>query len=306
VAIAVSALRWVAVILPVLVIGILDLITDHEWSDLITEPLNTLAVPAIVLLLALAVARIVFERLDRLTLDLRDRNAALEARDRENERLQRQVRDLAVSAERERIAEELHDGVAQVLAYVNAKAQAVDSLIDAGELDRARHQLSELAEAARSSYVDVRSAIHGLARPTVVEGDLVAALEAYAARFAEMAKLAVAVDATPTARALRLRPEAGTQILRIAGEALTNVRKHAAAQRAVIRVDVLGDDLSVAVEDDGRGFDPSRTGGTDRPRFGMRSIRDRARSIDGRAEWSSRPGTGTDVRLRVPVRSVAA
>lgn len=299
-------LRWAAVVFPALAIGILDLITDHEWKDLIDEPLNTLAVPGIVLLLSIAVSRIVFERIDKLTDDLRARNAALEARDAENERLQGQVRDLAVAAERERIANDLHDGSAQVLAYVNAKAQAIDSLLETGQLEPARRQLGELSAAARSVYVDTRAAIFGLSRPLAVEGDVVAALEAYASRFADMSKLALAVDASPAARALRVRPEVGTQILRIAGEALTNVRKHAAAHRAVIRADVAGDDLIVSVEDDGRGFDPVAPDGSDWPHYGMRSIRERAIALDGSAEWSSRPGAGTEIRLRVPVRTAAA
>ncbi len=103
-----------------------------------------------------------------------------------------------------------------------------------------------------------------------------------------------------------MRPEVGTQILRIAGEALTNVRKHAAARRARIQLDVAVGELTLAVEDDGNGFEPQRADGSDWPHYGMRSIRERAASIDAHAEWSSRPGAGTDFRLRVPVHRAEA
>ena len=80
----------------------------------------------------------------------------------ENHRLEGELRALAVRHERERIAREIHDGLAQVLGYVNTKSQAVEGLLEAGRLDEARVQMAELSAAARSIYVDVREAIHGV------------------------------------------------------------------------------------------------------------------------------------------------
>ncbi len=296
-------LRWVAVVVPVIAIGVLDLVTDHEWSDLITDPLNTLAVPIAGLVFALATARIAFGRIDRLTAALRERNAALEQRERENEQLQRQLRDLAVRGERERIAREMHDGLTQVLGYVNTKAQAVQELLAVGQVDPARRQLDELAAAARSVYVDARAAILGLVEPVALDRGVAAALDEYASRFAELSKVAVTVDASPAARALRFAPEVEAHVLRIAQEALTNVRKHAAARRAAVRLDVAGAQLTLAVEDDGHGFDLAATPPSDWPQYGMRAIRQRAAAIEGSAEWSSRPGSGTLFRLRLPLGS---
>ena len=85
----------------------------------------------------------------------------------ENARLQARLRELAVVAERERIAREMHDGLAQVLGYVNTKSQAIEELLVAGRTDEARDQLAELAAAARSIYVDVREAILGLRSPVI-------------------------------------------------------------------------------------------------------------------------------------------
>ncbi|MDE3111658.1 MAG: sensor histidine kinase [Chloroflexota bacterium] len=294
-------LRWIAVVVPVIAVGILDLVTDHEWSDIVNEPLNTLAVPVIVLLGAILMADVAFGRIDRLTSALRERNAALEQRERENERLQRQLRELAVRSERERIAREMHDGLVQVLGYVNTKAQAVEELLAVERPDEARRQLGELAAAARSVYVDTRAAILGLADPVSLDQGVASALEEYARRFADSSKLAVTIDASAAARSTRLAPDIEAHVFRIAQEALTNVRKHATARRAAVRLEVDDRQLTLAVEDDGSGFDSASTPAPDWPHYGMRAIRERAAAIEGSAEWSSRPGAGTLFRLRLPL-----
>ncbi len=226
----------------------------------------------------------------------------------ENDRLQAELRELAVRGERERIARELHDGLAQVLGYVNTKSQAVEELLAADRVPEARNQLAELAAAARSIYVDVREAILGLSSPVAPAGGLVAALRAYGRRFAEASKLAVRVDATAVTGHLDLDPAVDDEIFRIVREALTNVRKHAAARRVTIRVAVEDEQLVVEIEDDGRGFDPVTMSATstDRTRFGLAGIRERAAAVGGRVEWRSAPGGGTIVHVAVPMETGAA
>ena len=90
------------------------------------------------------------------------RFATLAALAIENARLHRQVRALAVTEERERIAREMHDSLAQVLGYVNTKAQAAQTLLENGQPDRAAAQLGQLSEAAREAYADVWEGILGL------------------------------------------------------------------------------------------------------------------------------------------------
>jgi signal transduction histidine kinase len=225
----------------------------------------------------------------------------------ENARLHDQLRELAVRGERERIARELHDGLAQVLGYVNTKSQAVEELLAAGRIEEARVHLAELASAARSIYVDVREAILGLSTPVSSAG-LSGTIERYATRFAEASKLAVHVNASPGAARLDLPPAVEAQVFRIVQEALTNVRKHAAAQRVEVDLDVLDGSLIVAVEDDGRGLGAAESAGEGWPRYGATAMRERARSIGGSVVWSSVPGAGTRVRLDVPLsgRPVAA
>ena len=237
---------------------------------------------------------------DLETLDSLARQAAIAI---ETDRLQVELRELAVRGERERIARELHDGLAQVLGYVNTKSQAVDELLAAGRLEEARGRLGELAAAARSQYVDVREAILGLRGPVAAQGGLAASLRVYGGRFAEASKLVVRVEAMDRPSRVRLDPAVEDEAFRIVREALTNVRKHAAARRVTIRLDEVDDSLVVEVEDDGRGFEPATSGWADDGprRLGLSTMAERAASVGGRIEW--RPGSdgGTVVRLAIPL-----
>ena len=220
----------------------------------------------------------------------------------EADRLRIELQALAVQGERERIAREMHDGLAQVLGYVNTKSQAVEEMLAAGRPDEARRQLAELAKAARSVYVDVREAILSLSAPIQDRG-VAAALEEYSAMYAESSKLAVRFRASPEATAAQLSAAAQAEVFSIAREALTNVRKHARAHRVGVDLAVAGSDLVLGVEDDGVGFEAELLSvGPERwPHFGLAGMRERAESIGGRIVWNSRLGAGTRVELSVPV-----
>ena len=222
----------------------------------------------------------------------------------ENARLEARLRELAVVGERERIARELHDGLSQVLGYVNTKSQAVDGFLAAGRVDDARVQLGELSAAARSVYVDVRETILGLRSPVGPEAGLVAAIRAHATGVADSAKLAIRVHAAPEVETARLDPEVETQAFRIVAEALTNVRKHAGARRVTVDLRTADGRLTVTVRDDGRGF---ASGGPPdgRPHYGLRSMSERAAGIGGTLDWENAPDGGALVRLAAPFRPLA-
>ena len=223
----------------------------------------------------------------------------------ENDRLEARLRELAVVGERERIARELHDGLSQVLGYVNTKSQAVDGFLAAGRVEDARAQLGELSAAARSVYVDVRETILGLRSPIDPAAGLVAAIRAQATSVAESAKLAIRVHAEPEVETARLDPDVETQAFRIVAEALTNVRKHAGARRVTVDLRVTDGRLTVTVRDDGRGF---TSGGPQdgRPHYGLRSMTERAADIGGTLDWESMPDGGAMVRLAAPFRPLPA
>ncbi|HEX8968925.1 MAG TPA: GAF domain-containing protein [Chloroflexota bacterium] len=222
----------------------------------------------------------------------------------ENARLHRRVHDLAITEERERIAREMHDSLAQVLGYVNTKAQAVQELIRSGQMERAGQQVGQLSEAARAAYADVREGILGLRTSLGPKRGLLDALGEYVDRWREQSGVQASIVVEPDGgRLAALSPSAELQLLRIVQEALANVRKHAGAARVQIRLVETSRTVEAVVEDDGRGFDPRRARGSDDalPHFGLATMRERAESVGGTLEIDSSPTQGTRVIARLPV-----
>ena len=228
------------------------------------------------------------------------RFATLAALAIENARLHRQVRALAVTEERERIAREMHDSIAQVLGYVNTKAQAAQTLLENDQSERAAAQLGQLSEAAREAYADVREGILGLRTSLGEDRGFVETLQDYLERWQGQSDVAVELLLSPPGYDPRLAPMSEVQLLRIIQEALSNVRKHARARHAWVRVSPAGPSVEVVVEDDGVGFDPDGLRRTDLPRFGMATMRERAEAAGGTFEIATVPGGGTRVTVRLP------
>ena len=225
----------------------------------------------------------------------------------ENARLHRSAQEAAIGAERLRIAREMHDGLAQVLGYVNTKAQATQELLRQGQFDRASAQLGQFAEAARAAYADVREQILGL-RTTLGDGRrLAAALGDYLARWQEQSGVPAELAIDAPDEALRaLPPSTEVQLLRIVQEALSNTRKHAAARRATVGMTAEGAGLVVSVADDGVGFDPAALGPAAFPGVGLASMRERAVAIGGDLAVETVPGGGTTIAVRVALGRWAA
>ncbi len=217
----------------------------------------------------------------------------------ENARLSTKVQSLAVLEERVRIAREMHDGFAQVLGYVNTSALAVGRLLERGKVDEARAHVAQLEVAAKEVYSDVREGILGL-RTTLEPGQgLAPALRAYLEGFGQQSGVAAELVGPSDPRDLRLPFEAEVQLLRIVQEALTNVRKHARAARATVRLSQGDGVLQLVVEDDGRGFDAACLAGETGRHFGLQTMRERAEAIGGSFTVDSQAGTGTRVTVRV-------
>ena len=218
-------------------------------------------------------------------------------------RIQDELQELAVQRERERIARDMHDGLAQVLGYVNTKSQAVSVLLTDGRIDEARRQLGQLESAARSVFEDVREAILNLSGAAAPEHGIAQAIEEYAALFAESAELDIAFQTTDEAAAAPLSAATQAEVFSIAREALTNVRKHAHARDVAIAMRRNNGEVVLTIKDDGVGFEADLlAGGRERwPHFGLAGMRERAESVGGNVSWHSHPGAGTEVELHVPV-----
>jgi signal transduction histidine kinase len=219
-----------------------------------------------------------------------------------NARLHRKVQAIAITEERERIAREMHDGVAQVLGYVNTKAQAAQEFLASGQTERAAGQISQLAGAARDAYADVRENILGLRTSLAPGRGFADALAEYANQWEQQTGIAADVVITPSAGfRSRIPPVVEVQLLRIVQEALANVRKHALARNVRVTVGESKDVIEAQISDDGIGFDPGALGRGEFPRFGLATMRERAEGIGGELEITSSPGRGTTVTARVPV-----
>jgi signal transduction histidine kinase len=219
------------------------------------------------------------------------------ARSARNERRRRNLRQQAAVEERDRIARELHDGLAQILGYVNTKAQAVRLLLAGGQLEAAQGQLLQLEEAAAEVLADVRQAILGLRLSSRPDLDLATKLRSFVEQFSRQSGLAVHLDLPQDARPPFLDPGAEVELLRIVQEALANIRKHAQAHSAWLRLESGDTGLVLTISDDGAGFDPLQAVADDH--FGLLSMRERAAAIGGEFELDSAPGRGTRITLHL-------
>ena len=215
----------------------------------------------------------------------------------ENVRLHERVLDRAVLEERERLARELHDSLAQVLGYVNTQTLAIKKLLASGRGEEAQRQVAEMEMSAKRVYSDVREAILGL---RATQRGLLPSLRSYLEDFARITGSKPRLDASEEVAALSLPGSVEIQLIRIVQEALTNVRKHANARAATVRLTVDAEQLRVEIEDDGCGFDLARPVRTGWPHFGLQTMKERAQAIGGAFTVESRPGAGTHVVVRLP------
>ncbi|HYH25304.1 MAG TPA: sensor histidine kinase [Blastococcus sp.] len=203
-------------------------------------------------------------------------------------------RERGVLAERERLAGEVHDTLAQGYTSIVVLAQTASALVTV-DPDAARERLAVIEEVARDNLAEARAVVAAF-RPVALDGStLVEALERLADRFARETGLPVRVDTGALDGVPALRTDEEVVLLRGAQEALTNVRRHAGASAVVLRLARIGGQVSVHVEDDGVGFDPGSVTVS-----GLEGLRGRVAEVGGEVDVSSAPGAGTRVTVRVP------
>ena len=217
-----------------------------------------------------------------------------------NARLYEQIQAMAVETERIRISHEMHDGLAQVLGYVNTKAQAVESYLQSGQYEIAQEQVRELGQAARKVYQDIREGILALRSQVASDRSLQDVLQEYIQEYQLQTKVPVKVELAVDSGELGLSPLQEVQVLRIVQEALTNIRKHAGATEISVAFYPQDDRLEIEVRDNGSGFNPLAIKRGEFPHLGLRTMQERAEAIGGEFEVDSAPGRGTTVRVWIP------
>jgi two-component system nitrate/nitrite sensor histidine kinase NarX len=214
-------------------------------------------------------------------------------------RIRKQERQGAILAERDRIARELHDSLAQVLGSTHLRLRHLLAGTELEGRPAVASELEELADVAEEAYRDVREAILGLREASRPRG-FFEALQAYVEKYSVQSGVQVVLE-TSTAGQPSLTMSGEIQVLRVIQEALTNVRKHARASTARVRVmDAAPAGVMIAIEDDGRGFDPGemrvhRDGG-----YGLQTMRERMELAGGSLRVESSPNHGTRVIAMVP------
>ena len=217
-------------------------------------------------------------------------NADLERAVAENEALHEELvaraREDGVAQERQRLAREIHDTIAQSLAGVVTQLEAAVG----GE--RQERALALAREALR----DARRSVLDLAPPDLDEATLPAALNSLVHERHPHGD--VRAEVTITGEPVPLHPEVESTVLRVSQESLANVAKHARAHRVGVTLSYGDDEVVLDVRDDGVGFDPELPPAASS--FGLRGMRQRAERLAGALTLESNPGRGTAVSLRLP------
>ncbi len=209
------------------------------------------------------------------------------------------VREHAIVEERRRIARELHDGLSQLLGYVNTKAIATRLLLQNKKTKDAEQQLSELEDATREVFIDVREAILGLHMASKIGGGLANSLREYTTQFSRLTSIPVELNIAPEVERRSLPAETELQLLRIVQEALTNIRKHASASQAWVSMNPENRSMTLSIRDNGVGFDPEDPPPDAALKFGLDTMRERAEAIGAEFRLDSSSGNGTRVVVKL-------
>jgi signal transduction histidine kinase len=199
----------------------------------------------------------------------------------------------AQEEERRRIARELHDSVNQRLSLLTVDLQLLKEIKAGGDMAR---EVTSLSEEARGIADEVRDLSHELHSSALTHLGLPAALRELARDLDRRHGIHVAVQISD--RVPRVEYRHGLCLFRVAQEALTNVVRHAAAKAARVELDYRDGWLRLAVEDDGKGFDPLRS--TSPSSLGLAGMRERVELLRGSLTMRSRPGGGARVEAGIP------
>jgi signal transduction histidine kinase len=213
-------------------------------------------------------------------------------------RLREAEQQYTIVAERDRIARELHDSLAQVLGVIHLRLRSLETEVRDVPGNGVATEIGDLAEIADEAYKDVREAILGLRESITSANGLEGALGEYLRKYSRQTGIKTSLHCDGAARRA-LTPRSEVQLLRVVQEALTNVRKHAGARHAAVSLNEDDGLVTLAVMDDGVGFDPGRLEEALDHGFGLASMRERVEQIGGTLAVHTAPGMGTRVVVQL-------
>lgn len=240
----------------------------------------------------LALAQQCAQALERARLYEVEQQARTEA-----EANQQRLALLAEMRERNRLAQELHDTVAQALGYLNLKVGIADNLLENEDIESAQTNLRELKQVISETYTDVREEIFNL-RAKVLSGlGFTELLDRYIDKYRRFYNLDIQLIHEVDPAVFDFPAETTSQLVRTIQEALINIRKHAQVNQAVIRLGEESGQIRISIEDEGRGFDPAKIK-EKTASFGLQIMRERVESVGGSLEIKTVPNQGTRIILR--------
>jgi nitrate/nitrite-specific signal transduction histidine kinase len=214
----------------------------------------------------------------------------------ENARLYEQAERSAALEERQRIAAEMHDGLAQTLGYLHLTIDQINTLIEQGQLEPARMMFERVHTVIDQANLDVRRSISRLDEDIPLHFTLQEQLQRLAEECSNRERTVVWQN--NLASPLVLPRQEMEQVLRVAREALFNAKAHSQAQHIGLELVQNGERVAIIVTDDGIGFDPGKTVNPDgRQHFGLSIMRARAARINADLNIHSAPGEGTRLIL---------
>jgi len=218
----------------------------------------------------------------------------------ENARLYEQSERLAMLEERQRIAAEMHDGLAQTLNYLKLKSEQISELVEVGQSVKAAVELERLYQSLDQASLEVRQAITNLqttpSPPVNLQNKLLHLVNEFNQEGQPLTELVTRLN-----NSVQLPIAHMEQVLRVVREAMLNARHHAQADHVQVTLMQQNLNLVVLIEDNGQGFDPLIAPQDNRAHFGLSIMQARANRLGGQININSQPGHGTQVALSWPL-----
>jgi two-component system nitrate/nitrite sensor histidine kinase NarX len=193
----------------------------------------------------------------------------------------------------------MHDGLAQTLSYLGLQTDQAAELLQSGQVEPVLNGFEHIRNIIGQASQDVRRSIASLQDQPRPLRSLQEALRAMVDQVARESGSAIVLT-TQIEDPVFIPRDQMEQVLRVVREGLVNAGRHAQAQRIAVDLNVVGDEVTVTVQDDGRGFDPDQVAIQDGAHFGLSIMRARAARIAGEIKIDSLPGQGTRVILTWP------
>ena len=212
-----------------------------------------------------------------------------------NLNIRRRIERESIIEERKRMRREIHDGIAQSLGYLNLKAGLLQQSLSKGESDFLPQAVKEIQEVIQNTYTDIRESVDSLTLEKE-SFSLLPSLNKYLQDFSS--KTQIEVEADLPKRGINLLPNEELQFLRIAQEALSNVRKHAEASKVWLSLRESDAGVELVIKDNGRGF--NLQGENQKGHHGLQIMRERIEGLGGTLSINSQPDEGTEIKAILP------